>query len=90
MNNRTIFGLCILGGLAVQGISQLVRYPAVKKESEELIRHIPEMSAKDMDIFLKLNRPLPCMPFDICGRVKNEALGEVVRALRKKNEARNG
>lgn len=48
------------------------------------------MSAEEMDGILKLNRPLPCLPFDICGRVRNEALGEVVKALRKKNETGNG
>lgn len=87
MNNGAIFGLCMLGGLAVQGISQLIRYPAVKKESEELIKRIPEMTATDMEVYLKLNRQLPCMPFDICGRVRNEALSEVAKAFRKKNEA---
>lgn len=90
MKSGAIFGLCMLGGLVVQEISQMVRYPAAKKEAEELVRRIPEMSARDMDVYLKLNRPIPCMPFDICGRVRNEALGEVLKALRKKNEAGNG
>lgn len=90
MKSGAIFGLFMLGGLAMQGISQMVRYPAAKKEAEELVRRISEMSAKDMDVYLKLNRPLPCTPFDICGRVRNEALGEVLKALRKKNEAGNG
>lgn len=91
MRSGAIFGLCMLGGIAVQGISQMIRYPAAKKGAEELVRRIPEMSAEEMDGILKLNRrPLPCLPFDICGRVRNEALGEVVKALRKKNETGNG
>ena len=88
MKSGAIFGLCMLGGIAVQGISQMIRYPAAKKGAEELVRRIPEMSAEEMDDILKLNRPR--LPFDICGRVRNEALGEVVKALRKKNETGNG
>lgn len=81
MKSGAIFGLCMLGVIAVQGISQMIRYPAAKKGAEELVRRIPEMSAEEMDGILKLNRPLPCLPFDICGRVRNEALGEVVKGL---------
>ena len=90
MRSGAIFGLCMLGGIAVQGISQMIRYPAAKKEAEELVRRISEMSAEEMDGILKLNRPIPCLPFDICGRVRQEALEEVAKALRKKNKAENG
>ena len=48
MKSGAIFGLCMLGGIAVQGISQMIRYPAAKKGAEELVRRIPEMSAEEV------------------------------------------
>ena len=90
MNNGALLGLCILGGLATGGIGQLIRYPAVKREAENLIRRIPDMTEKEMELFLKLNRPIPALPFDICGRVRYDALMEVSRALGNKKRSGNG
>ena len=57
MKSGAIFGLCMLGGIAVQGISQMIRYPAAKKGAEELVRRIQEMSAEEMD---------GTVPFPVC------------------------
>lgn len=81
MNNGALFGLCVLGALATGGIRQLIRYPAVKREAEKLIESIPDMTENDMALCLKLNRPIPPLPFDVCGRIRYDALNKVTKAL---------
>lgn len=79
----------LVGAVAIEGLIQCARYPKAKRTADEWLERIPTMTEDELEFFLKLNRSIPRLPFDVRGKEAEKVIREAIKTLAKKKADKN-